>query len=51
MEIEMLYEIISPDAFLHPFMDDYASLSAIYAVVQNAYSKRETEHPSPATAP
>ncbi|WPL18378.1 Type-1 restriction enzyme R protein [Thiorhodovibrio winogradskyi] len=39
-EIEMLYEIISPDAFLRPFMDDYATLSAIYAVVRKAYSKR-----------
>jgi len=39
-EIEMLYEIISPDAFLRPFIDDYASLSAIYAVVRNAYSKK-----------
>lgn len=32
-EIEMLYEIVSPDAFLRPFMDDYTTLSAIYAVV------------------
>jgi len=40
MEIEMLYEIISPDAFLRPYIDDYASLSAIYAVVRNAYAKR-----------
>jgi type I restriction enzyme R subunit len=39
-EIEMLYEIISPDAFMRPYLDDYATLSAIYAVVQNAYSKR-----------
>ncbi len=39
-EIEMLYEIISPDAFLRPFIDDYATLSAIYAVVRKAYSKR-----------
>ena len=37
-EIEMLYEIISPDAFLRPFLDDYATLSAIYAVVRNAYA-------------
>ncbi len=36
----MLYEIISPDAFLRPYIDDYASLSAIYAVVRNAYTKR-----------
>lgn len=39
-EIEMLYEIISPDAFLRAFIDDYAALSAIYGVVRNAYAKR-----------
>jgi type I restriction enzyme R subunit len=38
-EIEMLYEIISPDAFLRPFIDDYTTLSSIYAVVRNAYAK------------
>ena len=27
-EIEMLYEIISPDAFLRPFIADYTTLSA-----------------------
>ena len=39
-ELEMLYEIVSPDAFLRPFMADYASLSAMYAVVSRAYAKR-----------
>ncbi|MCW5785479.1 MAG: HsdR family type I site-specific deoxyribonuclease, partial [Nitrospirales bacterium] len=39
-EIEMLYEIISPDAFLRPFMDHYTTLSSIYAVVRNAYAKK-----------
>lgn len=39
-EIEMIYEIISPDAFLRPFLDGYATLSAIYQVVSNAYAKR-----------
>ena len=39
-EIEMLYEIISPDAFLRPFIDNYTTLSEIYAVVRNAYAKR-----------
>ncbi|MCG3110986.1 MAG: HsdR family type I site-specific deoxyribonuclease [Candidatus Manganitrophus sp. SB1] len=39
-EIEMLYEIISPDPFLRPFMENYATLSSIYAVVRNAYAKR-----------
>lgn len=39
-EIEMLYEIISPDAFLRPFIDDYTTLSSIYAVVRNAYARQ-----------
>lgn len=39
-EIEMLYEIISPDSFLRPFIDDYATLSAVYQVVRNAYARR-----------
>ena len=37
-EIEMLYEIISPDAFLRPFLDSFATLSAIYAIVRKAYT-------------
>ena len=36
----MLYEIISPDAFLRPYIDDYGTLSAIYDVVRKAYAKR-----------
>ena len=39
-EVEMLYEIISPDAFLRPFIDSYATLSAVYDVVRKAYAKR-----------
>jgi type I restriction enzyme R subunit len=39
-EIEMLYEIISPDAFLRPFIADYTTLSSIYIVVRNAYAKK-----------
>jgi len=39
-EIEMLYEIISPDAFLRPFIDPYTTLSSIYAVVRNAYARK-----------
>ncbi|HUV36540.1 MAG TPA: HsdR family type I site-specific deoxyribonuclease, partial [Patescibacteria group bacterium] len=38
-EIEMLYEIISPDVFMRPFIDDYTTLSAIYNVVRKAYTK------------
>jgi type I restriction enzyme R subunit len=39
-EIEMLYEITSPDAFLRPFLEDYATLSGIYGVARNAYARR-----------
>ncbi len=39
-EVEMLYEIISPDAFLRPFIDNYGTLSAIYDVVRKAYTKQ-----------
>lgn len=39
-EIEMLYEIISPDKFLRPYIDEYTTLSAIYKVVRNAFTKR-----------
>jgi len=39
-EIEMLYEIISPDVFLRPFIDEYATLSAIYQVVRKAYTRQ-----------
>ncbi|MHB1092806.1 type I restriction endonuclease subunit R [Thiobacillus sp.] len=38
-EIEMLYEIISPDAFLRPFIGDYGTLSAIYQVIRKAYTR------------
>ncbi len=39
-EIEMLYEIISPDAFLRPYIEDYTALSSIYVLVRNAYTKK-----------
>jgi len=39
-EIEMLYEIISPDAFLRPYINDYTTLSSMYHVLRNAYAKQ-----------
>ena len=39
-EIEMLYEIISPDKFMKPFLKDYKTLSAIYEIVRKAYTKQ-----------
>ncbi|MCS1411605.1 MAG: Type-1 restriction enzyme R protein [Verrucomicrobia subdivision 3 bacterium] len=38
-EIETLYEIISPDAFLRPYIERYSTLSSIYRVVHNAYTR------------
>jgi len=38
-EIEMLYEIISPDAFLRPYINTYTSLASMYQVVRNAFTK------------
>lgn len=39
-EIEMLYEIISPDAFLRPFVEKYLTLSDMYSVVRNAFTEK-----------
>ncbi|MEB3361736.1 MAG: hypothetical protein VKI42_06380 [Synechococcaceae cyanobacterium] len=40
-EIEMLYEIIAPDAFLRPYLEDYTTLSGIYAVLRKEYSRNK----------
>ncbi len=39
-ECEMLYEIISPDAFLRPYIDPYATFASMYQVVRKAYTKK-----------
>jgi len=39
-QLEMLYEIISPDKFLRDYIDDYLRLSYLYSIIQNAFSKR-----------
>jgi type I restriction enzyme, R subunit len=39
-QLESLYDILSPDAFLRPFLDDYLALSELYALIRNAYSER-----------
>ncbi len=36
-ELENLFEIISPDAFLRPYLDDYDALMRIYAIVREAF--------------
>ena len=40
--IEMLYEVISPDAFLADYIDDYQVLAAINAIIRRAYKKKNT---------
>ncbi|MGI8587810.1 MAG: type I restriction endonuclease subunit R [Chloroflexia bacterium] len=39
-QLESLYDILSPDAFLRPFMDDYQALGELYLLIRNAYSDR-----------
>lgn len=39
-EVEMLYEIISPDAFLRPYIERYTTLANIYTVVRSSFAKR-----------
>lgn len=39
-QLQNLYDILSPDAFLRPFMKDYQRLAELYALVRNAYSDR-----------
>ncbi len=39
-ELESLYEILSPDVFLRPYIEPYGQLSILYQVVVNAFSPR-----------
>ncbi len=39
-ELQNLYEVISPDAFLRPFLNDYLLLSELYALIRSAYGEQ-----------
>ena len=39
-QLQNIYTILSPDAFLHPFMTDYQSLASLYGLIRNAYADR-----------
>ena len=39
-ELQDLYEILSPDPFLRPFLEDYARLSEIYRLLRSTYEAR-----------
>jgi len=41
-EVENLYEIISPDAFLRPHIGPYVKLSTLYSLIRSAYGTQVT---------
>ncbi len=36
-QLQNIYDILSPDAFLRPYMQDYQSLARLYGLILNAY--------------
>lgn len=36
--VQNLYDILSPDAFLYPYIKDFQNLSQLYALIRNAYN-------------
>ena len=39
-QVQNLYNILSPDAFLRPFIKDYQALASLYGLIRNAYADR-----------
>jgi type I restriction enzyme, R subunit len=39
-QIQALYDILSPDAFLRPYIDDYQALANLYGLLRNAYDSQ-----------
>ena len=39
-QTQNLHNILSPDAFLHEFLDDYQALASLYGLIRNAYADR-----------
>lgn len=39
-QLQNLYNILSPDAFLQPFIEDYQALAVLYGLIRNVYSDR-----------
>ena len=37
-QVQNLYNILSPDAFLHPFIEDYQTLATLYGLIRNVNS-------------
>ena len=39
-QLQNIYTILSPDAFLHPFIGNYQALASLYGLIRNAYADR-----------
>jgi type I restriction enzyme, R subunit len=39
-QIQNLHDILSPDAFLRPYIEDFERLAELYGLIRNAYSTR-----------
>lgn len=39
-DLERLYDVLSPDAFLRPYIKQFESLAALYLLIRNAYTNR-----------
>lgn len=37
-QLQFLYEILSPDPFLHPFMENYKAIIRLYGTIRAAYN-------------
>jgi type I restriction enzyme R subunit len=37
-QVQNIYDILSPDAFLRPYIDDYQNLARLYGLIRNMYS-------------
>lgn len=38
-ELSTIYEIVSPDTFLRPYLDDYETLARMYRIIKEAYGE------------
>lgn len=39
-ELQRVYDVLSPDAFLRPWLVDFEKLAALYALIRNAYTDK-----------
>jgi type I restriction enzyme R subunit len=39
-ELQRVYDVLSPDVFLRPYLEDFERIAALYALIRNAYAER-----------